>query len=214
MTDRRQFAPATQRNREAIAAVLQQYLPIQGSILEIASGTGEHAQFFAPLFAPRWWLPSDPDPVCRNSIAAWQTYQPLENLQPPLALDVTQFPWAVETVSLPQPITAIVAINLIHIAPWEATLGLLDGAARILPQGGILYLYGPYRQSMVTTAPSNEAFDQSLRSRNPTWGLRNLETVTTEAKTRGLSLLEVITMPANNLSVVFKINCSNPSNIA
>ncbi|MEB3159909.1 MAG: DUF938 domain-containing protein [Synechocystis sp.] len=206
MTDRRQFAPATQRNREAIAAVLQQVLPSQGSILEIASGTGEHAQFFAPLFAPRWWIPSDPNPLCRDSIAAWQTYQPLENLQPPLDLDVTQVSWAVETDSLPDPITAIVAINMIHIAPWDATLGLLDGAARILPQAGILYLYGPYRQGQVKTAASNEAFDQSLKARNPTWGLRDLETVTAEAEARGLSLIQVVDMPANNLSVVFKVN--------
>ena len=206
MTDRRQFAPATQRNREAIAAVLQQYLPSQGSILEIASGTGEHAQFFAPLFAPRWWIPSDPDPRCRDSIAAWQTYQPLENLQPPLDLNVTQAPWAVETLSFPAPITAIIAINMIHISPWAAGLALLDGAKRLLPKAGILYLYGPYRQATVETAPSNEAFDQSLKARNPAWGLRNLETVTAEAKDRGLSLQAVIEMPANNLSVIFTKN--------
>jgi len=203
MTDRRQFAPATQRNRGAIAAVLQQYLPSQGSILEIASGTGEHAQFFAPLFAPRWWIPSDPDRLCRDSIIAWQAHQPIENLQPPLILDVTQSPWAIETYSLPEPITAIVAINLIHISPWAACLALLDGAARILPKDGILYLYGPYRQANVETAPSNEAFDQSLKSRNPAWGLRQLETITATAKDRGLSLKTVIAMPANNLSVVF-----------
>lgn len=203
MTDRRQFAPATQRNREAIAAVLKQYLPAQGSILEVASGTGEHAQFFAPLFAPRWWLPSDPDPVCRESITAWQDHQPLENLQPPLNLNVTDFPWAVEKQSLPDPITAIVAINMIHISPWTAGLALLEGAKRILPKAGILYLYGPYRQGTVETAPSNEAFDQSLKARNPAWGLRNLETVTAAAQERGLSPLAVIAMPANNLSVIF-----------
>ncbi len=204
MTDRRQFAPATQRNREAIAAVLQQYLPSQGSILEIASGTGEHAQFFAPLFSPRWWIPSDADRLCRDSITAWQAHQPIENLQPPLALDVTQSPWAVETASLPETITAIVAINMIHISPWAAGLALLDGAERILPKDGILYLYGPYRQANVKTALSNEAFDQSLKARNPAWGLRQLETVTAAAKERGLLIQTVIEMPANNLSVVFK----------
>lgn len=202
MTDRRHFAPATQRNREPIAAVLQQHLPSQGSILEIASGTGEHAQFFAPLFAPRWWIPSDPDCHCRDSIAAWQAYHPIETLQPPLDIDVTQETWAIETMALPEPVTAIVAINMVHISPWEATLALLAGAARILAPGGILYLYGPYRQASVATAPSNEAFDQSLKARNPAWGLRNLETVTAAAKAEGLSLLRVMAMPANNLSVI------------
>jgi hypothetical protein len=206
MTDRRQFAPATQRNRGAIAAVLQQYLPSRGSILEIASGTGEHAQCFAPLFAPRWWIPSDPDPLCRDSITAWQDYQPVSNLQSPLDLNVTQAPWPVETLALPEPITAIVAINLIHISPWTASLALLDGANRILPKAGVLYLYGPYRRAGVKTAPSNEAFDQSLKARNPAWGLRNLETITAEAEDRGLSLQTVIEMPANNLSVIFTKN--------
>lgn len=203
MSDLRQFAPATQRNREAIAAILQQYLPSQGSILEIASGTGEHAQFFAPLFAPRWWIPSDPDPQCRASITAWQAHQPFENLQPPLDLDVTQCPWAIEQQPLLEPITAIVAINMIHISPWAATLALLDGATRILPPNGVLYLYGPYHQATVPTAPSNEAFDQSLKARNPAWGLRQLETVTAAAQERGLIQRAVVSMPANNLSVVF-----------
>ncbi|MBE9240988.1 class I SAM-dependent methyltransferase [Synechocystis salina] len=204
MTDRRQYAPATQRNREAIAAVLQEYLPPQGSILEIASGTGEHACFFAPLFSPRWWITSDPDPLCRESILAWQEHQGLACLQPPLDLNVQSSPWPVEAEILPEPITAIVAINLIHISPWESCLGLLNGAERILPAGGRLYLYGPYRQDGVTTAPSNEAFDQSLRSRNPAWGLRQLEDVIEAAKKRNLHNQAVIAMPANNLSVIFQ----------
>lgn len=204
MTDRRQYAPATQRNREAIAAVLQEYLPHQGSILEIASGTGEHACFFAPLFSPRWWITSDPDPLCRESIAAWRDHEALANFQPPLDLDVNAAVWPVEQEILEEPITAMVAINLIHISPWESCLGLLTGAERILPEGGILYLYGPYRQKGLPTAPSNEAFDQSLQSRNPAWGLRSLEEVIDEAEKRNLHNQAVIAMPANNLSVIFQ----------
>ena len=204
MIDRRQYAPATQRNREAIAAVLQKYLPHQGSILEIASGTGEHACFFAPLFSPRWWITSDADPFCRESIAAWRDHEALANFRPPLDLDVNAKVWPVEQEILEEPITAIVAINLIHISPWESCLGLLTGAERILPEGGILYLYGPYRQKGVSTAPSNEAFDQSLQSRNPAWGLRQLEDVIGEAEKRNLHNQAIIPMPANNLSVIFQ----------
>ncbi|AGF52586.1 slr0065 [Synechocystis sp. PCC 6803] len=204
MTDRRQYAPATQRNRETIAAVLQEYLPSQGSILEIASGTGEHACFFAPLFSPRWWITSDPDPLCRESIMAWRDHQALANFQSPLDLDVNDQVWPVEREILREPVTSIVAINLIHISPWESCLGLLTGAERILPEGGILYLYGPYRQKGVPTAPSNEAFDQSLQSRNPAWGLRQLEDVIGEAGKRNLHNQAIIPMPANNLSVIFQ----------
>lgn len=204
MTDRRQYAPATQRNREAIAAVLQEYLPSQGSILEIASGTGEHACFFAPLFTPRWWITSDPNPLCRESILAWQEHQGLNSLRPPLDLNVQSPVWPVEQEILPEPIAALVAINLIHISPWESCLGLLAGANRILPKGGVLYLYGPYRQAVVPTALSNEAFDQSLQSRNPAWGLRHLEDVTAEAEKRNLISKVVVPMPANNLSVIFE----------
>lgn len=204
MTDRRQYAPATQRNREAIAAVLQEYLPSQGSILEIASGTGEHACFFAPLFSPRWWITSDPDPLCRESILAWQAHEGLPSLCPPLDLNVQLPIWEMEQEILEEPITAMVAINLIHISPWESCLGLLAGADRILPKGGILYLYGPYRQAGVKTALSNEAFDQSLQRRNPAWGLRHLETVVAEAEKRNLTQKAVIPMPANNLSVIFE----------
>ncbi len=202
MTDRRQYAPATQRNREAIAIVLQEYLPNQGSVLEIASGTGEHACFFAPLFSPRWWITSDPDPLCRESILAWGDHQGLPSLQGPLDLDVRSHHWQVEQYG--EEITAMVAINLIHIAPWESCLGLLAGADRLLPKGGILYLYGPYRQAGMVTAPSNEAFDRSLKSRNPAWGLRNLEDVTEEAKKKNLAKKAVVAMPSNNLSVIFE----------
>ncbi|MGV0027370.1 DUF938 domain-containing protein [Phormidesmis priestleyi] len=200
--DDRQYAPATERNREAILEVLLQVLPPTGTVLEISSGTGEHAVFFAPRLAPRNWQPSDPNPIARNSIAAWQTRHPADNLYPPIALDVRDSIWTVEQSK--EPITAIVNINMIHIAPWSACLGLFDGARRILPTGGILYLYGPFRQNGKHTAPSNAAFDQSLRSQNSEWGVRDLEEVVAVAQSQRLDLLKVLPMPANNLSVIFQ----------
>ncbi|MFH7242477.1 MAG: DUF938 domain-containing protein [Spirulina sp.] len=210
VSDARRHAPATQRNREPILAVLERVLPPTGTVLEISSGTGEHAVFFAPRLAPRQWLPSDPDALSRQSILAWQRATPADNLHPPLALDASTTPWPVDDsqaslgVNLTDhPITAIVNINMIHIAPWEACLGLMAGAGRLLPQGGILYLYGPYKQGGQHTAPSNAAFDQSLQAQNPAWGVRDLETVVAVAESVGLSFLETVAMPANNLSVVF-----------
>jgi hypothetical protein len=207
----RQYAPATQRNREPILAVLLQVLPPTGTILEISSGTGEHAIFFAPRLLPRQWLPSDPNPVARASIAAWQEQCPAENLFPAIALDVCDPVWQVEQEQLlpplsaiRDPITAIVNINMIHIAPWSACLGLFAGARRILQIGGILYLYGPFKQGGKHTAPSNEAFDQSLRAQNPEWGVRDLDEVVAVAQTQQFSLLKTVAMPANNLSVVFQ----------
>lgn len=210
----RQFASATQRNREPILEVLQQNLPPTGSILEISSGTGEHAIFFAPHFAPRPWIPSDPDPTARASITAWQIEQPVANLYPPIALDVRDAQWPIEQAKLPQalhgldltqtPITAIVNINMIHIAPWSACLGLMAGAGRILPTGGILYLYGPFKQGGQHTAPSNATFDESLRWQNPEWGVRDLDVVITAAQTHRLAWVKTYSMPANNLSVVFR----------
>lgn len=208
----RQFAPATQRNREPILAVLTQVLPPKGTVLEISSGTGEHAIFFAPRLQPRQWLPSDPNPIARASIAAWRKECPAENLYPPLAIDVREPIWNIEPESpealqgheLSEPITAIVNINMIHIAPWDACLGLMAGAKRILPPGGILYLYGPYKQGGQHTAPSNAAFDASLRSQDPEWGVRDLEAVIAAAQDQQLSLVQTYAMPANNLSVVFQ----------
>jgi hypothetical protein len=202
--DDRQYAPATERNREAILEVLLQVLPPTGTVLEISSGTGEHAVFFAPRLAPRNWQPSDPNPITRNSIAAWQIHHPADNLYPPIALDVRDPIWPVEQDEPTEPITAIININMIHIAPWSACLGLFDGAKRILPAGGILYLYGPFRQNGHHTAPSNAAFDQSLRSQNSEWGVRDLEKVVTVAQSRRFNLLKVLPMPANNLSVTFQ----------
>ncbi|MEA5575728.1 class I SAM-dependent methyltransferase [Anabaena sp. UHCC 0451] len=205
--DQKQFAPATQRNREAILEVLLQVLPINGTILEIASGTGEHAVFFAPHLAPRKWLPSDPNPLLRESITAWTAEFKSDYLYPPLDLDAQLPVWPVEKDKLTDsPIIAIVNINMIHISPWSACLGLMAGAGRILPPGGILYLYGPYKQNGEHTAPSNLAFDESLQLQNPEWGVRNLEDVITAAKAENLTLLKTYQMPANNLSVVFKHN--------
>jgi hypothetical protein len=209
--DARQFAPATQRNREPILRVLQQVLPPEGLVLEIASGTGEHAVFLAPQLFPRYWLPSDADTEALASILAWQQHFPAERLLPPVTLDMSQSDWlgvaktAIATHTLEDvPITAIANINMIHISPWSATLGLMQGAEALLPIGGVLYLYGPYRQKDVPTALSNEAFDASLRSRNPAWGLRHLEDVVKVAAQHNLHLSNIIEMPANNLSVVFE----------
>ena len=210
--DRRQYASATDRNREPILAVLQHVLPPTGTILEIASGTGQHAAFFASRLAPRYWLPSDPQPSLRKSIRAWATANPSEHLLSPLSLDACDAQWPVEDphfketlgiFNLPS-ITAIVNINMIHIAPWEACLGLLAGAQRLLSSGSILYLYGPYQRQGRHTAPSNATFDAWLRSQNPTWGVRNLEDVVATAEAHQLTLQSVIDMPANNLSVIFE----------
>jgi hypothetical protein len=200
--DLKRYAPATQRNREPILAVLQRVLPQTGTILEISSGTGEHGIFMAPQLAPRYWLPSDPSPDARASIFAWQQSAPCDNIYPPIDLDASSSHWLVESK---EPITAIVNINMIHIAPPSAYLGLFAGAKRILPIDGILYLYGPFKQGGVHTAPSNAAFDTSLRSQNPEWGVRDLEEITAVAQSHNLALQKVYPMPANNLSVVFKV---------
>lgn len=202
--DLRQYAPATERNREPILKVLEQVLPGQGCVLEVASGTGQHAVYFAPRLQPRYWQPSDPNPLARDSIRAWREAEPAANLLPPLALDAASPDWCLDGAELPAPVTAIVNINMIHISPWAACQGLLAGAERLLPEGGVLYLYGPFRQQGQPTAPSNEAFDQSLRSQNPQWGLRQLKEVIAAAQGHALRLHTVLEMPANNLSVVFE----------
>jgi hypothetical protein len=167
--------------------------------------------FLAPRLAPRQWLPSDLDPLAIDSIAAWREAEPAANLHPPIQLDASAPIWSVETGNGPTslelgkyPITAIVNINMIHISPWTACLGLMAGAGRILPSGGVLYLYGPYKRDGEHTAPSNEAFDRSLRTQNSQWGVRDLDAVAAAAQARGLSLVEVVDMPANNLSVIFR----------
>ena len=212
--DARQYAPATQRNRETILKVLLQVLPPTGTVLEISSGTGEHAVFFAPRLQPRKWIPSDPNPVARASIAAWREHCPADNLYPPIELDAREPIWAVEQDKRPKPlqdmgfnrgsIVAIVNINMIHISPWSACLGLMAGAGRILPPNGILYLYGPFKQGGKHIAPSNANFDESLQAQNPEWGVRDLDEVVAVAQAQNLSLVETYAMPANNLSVIFQ----------
>lgn len=203
----RSYAPATQRNREPILAVLLQVLPPLGTVLEISSGTGEHGVFFAPSLPPRHWLPSDPNPMARESIQAWREHSPADNLHPPLDIDAQESVWSIEKESFPllqsNPITAIVNINMIHIAPWSACLGLMAGAKRILPVGGVLYLYGPFKQNGQHTAPSNTDFDISLCQRDPEWGVRDIEEVVKVAEECNLVLQKIVPMPANNLSVIF-----------
>ena len=189
-------APATLRNREPILAVLREILPDRGTVLEVASGTGEHVRFFAEALPHLDWQPSDPDADARASIAAWCADLP--NIRPPLALDAAAPDWPLALAD------ALLCINMVHISPWAATLGLFAGAARILSEGAPLYLYGPYRRDDVPTAPSNEAFDQSLKDRNPAWGLRRLEDVRDVAQAAGFDCDRLIEMPANNLSLLFR----------
>ncbi len=196
--DARLISPAVFRNRLAILKVLQAALPPIGSVLEIASGSGEHITYFAGRLPALDWQPSDPSPAARASIAAWTAAERLANVRPPLELDASARPWPVSAVD------AILAINMIHISPWAATQGLLQEAGRLLPQGGLLYLYGPFLQAGVPLAPSNVAFDADLRDRNLAWGLRDLAAIAAEAALSGLMLETVLPMPANNLSVIVR----------
>jgi len=191
-------SPSAARNRDPILAVLRRVLPRAGTVLEIASGTGEHAVHFAAALPHLTWQPTDQDEQALSSIAAHRMASGLPNLLPPLRLDATAPNWPVEQAD------AVVAINMVHISPWRATQGLIAGAGRVLPPGGVLYLYGAYKENGAHTAPSNEAFDQDLRRRNPEWGVRDLDELTELARTQGLDLAERIAMPANNLSLVFR----------
>ena len=198
MNDLRQYAPATLRNRDLILDILRDVLPTKGVILEIASGSGEHVVHFARNFPDLVFQPSDREPEALRSVAAWVDAARVTNVRTPMVLDVSQSPW-------PDPSAdGILCINMVHISPWEATLALIRGAAAILPSTAPFYLYGPYKREGFATAPSNQAFDQSLRDRNPTWGLRDLEAVAEFAQSVGFSVPKVTEMPANNLSVVFR----------
>ncbi|HEY8155585.1 MAG TPA: DUF938 domain-containing protein [Myxococcota bacterium] len=201
--DARLFASATQRNREPILGVLRRVLPSRGEVLEIASGTGEHAAWLAAQLPGLVFQPSDPSPAHRASIAAWIASAGLANLRAPLALDVTSADWE-QGAGIPRDLAAILCINLIHIAPWAAALGLLRGAGAALAAGRPLYLYGPYRRGGEHTAPSNAAFDRSLRGQDPEWGVRDLEAVMEAAEGAGFALEEIVEMPANNLSVILR----------
>ncbi len=195
----KRHAPATERNREAILAVLRDVLAGGGAALEVASGSGEHAVFFAAKLPGATWQPTDPDLENLASIGAHRDEAALANLRAPLRLDVTEIDWARDLTA-----DAVVCINMIHIAPWEACLGLLAGASALLALGSPLYLYGPYRIEGAFTAPSNADFDASLRARDPRWGLRDLDEVTRAAEAVGFTRQAVVAMPANNHSVVFR----------
>lgn len=193
----RRSAPHVARNAEPIAAVLGEVLPPRGLVLEVASGTGEHAVHFARAFPALTWQPSDPDPAALRSIAAWAEQAELPNLRPPVQLDAAWGRWPVTAAD------AVLCINMVHISPWRATQGLIRGAARMLAPGAPLILYGAYRRAGVATAPSNEAFDRSLKARNPEWGLRDLAAVQAAAAKHGLRFERLWEMPANNLALLF-----------
>ncbi len=197
----KRHAPATERNRESILAVLRDVLPSAGVVLEVAAGSGEHAAFFAAQLPDLAWQPTDPDLENLASIAAHRDEAALANLRAPLRLDVTEAGWARDRAA-----DAVVCINMIHIAPWEACLGLLAGASALLPPGSPLYLYGPYREGGAFHAASNAEFDASLRDRDPRWGVRDLAEVTRAAEAAGFTRSSVIAMPANNHSLVFRRN--------
>lgn len=190
----RRHAPATLRNRSVIADVLATVLPSSGMVLEIASGSGEHCAYFAQRFRALSWQPSDPDPAARASIAVW--CDGLTNARSPLNLNAEMADWPSTEV------IAVLCINMIHISPWEATLGMLSGAARLLKPGAPLFLYGPYHRAGHPTAPTNEAFDASLKMRDPRWGLRDLDECIAAAD--GFVLDRIVEMPANNLSIVLR----------
>lgn len=192
----RKHAPATLRNREPIAEVLQQELPLKGKVLEVASGSGEHCAFFAERFPGLVWQPTDPDPGALSSIASWCKGR--DNVLPPLALDAASADWPVDAAD------AVLCINMAHISPWEATLGLVAGAERLLAKGAPLILYGPWRRAGVETAPSNEAFDTSLKARDSRWGLRRVENLDAAAAARAFARTRLSEMPVNNLMLVYR----------
>ena len=192
------YAPATLRNGAAILDVLAKVLPVEGEVLEVASGSGEHAVRFAGALPGLRWQPSDPDPRALQSIAAHARRAGLPNLLPPVLLDARAEAWPVARAG------AIVCINMIHIAPWSAAEGLMAGARRVLPDRGVLVLYGPFRIGGAHTAPSNAQFDESLRARDPAWGVRDLEAVLALGAGHGLHRSRQVAMPANNLVVVLR----------
>lgn len=208
MTDRRFYedstigerrsAPAALRNREPIAEVLQEWLPERGLVLEIASGTGEHAVHFAEHFPNLEWQPSDVHAAALCSIAAWRAQSGLANIRDPLLLDASSSNWPITAAD------ALLSINMVHISPWASALGLVDGAARVLPPGAPLILYGPWLVGQVPVAPSNLAFDESLKARDPEWGLRRVEDFAQAAAKRGLRLEATRPMPANNLMLLLR----------
>lgn len=196
--DARETAPSPERNKQPILEVLARVLPPRGLVLEIGSGTGQHVAHFARALPALTFQPSEMDVQRHASIQAWVAAGKLSNVKPPLAIDLTKRPWSVSAAD------AVVCINVIHISPWEATLGLMAGAGRILPAGGALVTYGPYMRDGAHTAPSNAAFDADLRGRNPLWGVRDIAAVAAVAGEAGLALEEAVPMPANNFTLVWR----------
>lgn len=190
--------PAAERNKDPILGVLARVLPSRGVVLELASGTGQHVIHFAKALPGLTWQPSDPDAELRESIALRVGEERLTNVSSPIDLDVTRLPWPLQAAD------AALCINMIHVAPWSATLALFEGASALLPAQHVLFLYGPYRRFGRHTSKSNEQFDSDLRAHNPEWGLRDVEAVTRIAASSGFVLAEIVDMPANNFSLVFK----------
>jgi SAM-dependent methyltransferase len=193
----RRSAPAALRNREPIAQVLREWLPSDGLVLEIASGTGEHAAYLAERFPRLEWQPSDVHPDALSSIEAWRGAAGLPNLRPPVVLDASLTDWPIDRAD------ALLSINMVHISPWASALGLLAGGVRVLPPGGPLILYGPWLSDALSTAPSNLAFDADLRRRDPQWGLRRVEDFAAAADC-DFEFIETRAMPANNLMLLFR----------
>lgn len=196
--DGRLASPSAERNREPIAEVLSQILPQSGLVLEVGSGTGEHAIHFAHVMRHLAWQPSEQDKDCLRSISAWAALEAQANVRRPLYLDVTDAQWPIAAAD------AIICINMIHIAPWSVAQALFRGASRILPPGGLLCLYGPYRVAGKHTSPSNRAFDAQLRAMNSEWGVRDLDAVSHEALSFNIEFVRTFQMPANNLILIFR----------
>ncbi len=194
----KRYAPATERNRDAILGVLRDELPLCGTLLEIASGTGEHLVHFAAAFPGLTWQPSDYDDAGLVSIAAWSAETECTNILPPLKIDAAAAIWPVAHAD------AILCCNMVHIAPWAVAIGLFEGAGRILPADAPLILYGPFIEVDVETAPSNIAFDESLKARNAEWGVRSTDALDELARTNGLGRARRVAMPANNLVLVWR----------
>jgi hypothetical protein len=198
-TDTRRSAPAALRNRDPIAQVLEDWLPSTGTVLEVASGTGEHAVWFAERFPDLDWQPSDTHPDALRSITAWRDSSARSNLRKPVLIDASAAVWPIESAD------TVLNINMVHISPRSASLGLIAGAARILPEQGPLILYGPWLKDGIETAPSNHSFDADLKARNPEWGLRRVEDFAAAAAAHGFAFVEWRQMPANNLMLLFQL---------
>ena len=201
--DRRLFFPATQRNRDCIGDVLSKIIK-KGSVLEIGSGSGEHGVFFQKRFPEIIWQTSDPDLVHRKSISSWIEYEDLTKKMPqPLEIDVENIPWKIPLI-LANSLQGIVSINMIHVTEWSCTVALFRESGKLLNKGQFLILYGPFKIRNKHTSESNYFFDNSLKMQNDVWGIKNLEDVSDESKKNGFSQEDIIKMPANNFSIIYK----------